>query len=358
MVTTDAFPVKPEELTAEWLTRVMRESGVLARDGRVASFSAEAIGLEKGIIGSLARLSVTYSPDGMHGPRSLVAKSSHPDDARRQEIGVRFGVFEREVRFYKELASSVGVRVPSCYFAAFDPETQHSVILLEDLSGDVGDNEAGCNPRMAQRAIEAMATLHARWWNSPALAALTWLRRDAQTNSDVGAAVRERYSMFRERLGHAVPDHMWPLLDRMAVEPPPVVPGLATLIHGDASANNMCFNNDGSVILFDWQLAGESAPAHDLATLLTAGMTSSDRRSSQRELLNAYHAALAENGVTDYPVEQCARDVRVAAMTRVRSCILIGGNPATGALGLRSAARQVERIGAFFEDGGGDVVPI
>ena len=62
MVTTDAFPVKPEELTAEWLTRVMRESGVLARDGRVAGFSAEAMGFENGMVGNLVRLTLAYAP--------------------------------------------------------------------------------------------------------------------------------------------------------------------------------------------------------------------------------------------------------------------------------------------------------
>jgi tRNA A-37 threonylcarbamoyl transferase component Bud32 len=310
------------------------------------------MGFENGLVGSLVRLSVAYSPDGIHGPHSLVAKFSPSDDARRQAISERFGMFEREVRFYKELAPRVGVRVPLCYFAGFDPETQHSVILLEDLNGDVGDDEAGCKPELAQRAIEALAVLHARWWNSPALADLTWLRRDAQRNSNMTAMARERYPLFRERLGHAVPDHLWPLLDRVAIEPPSFVPGPITLTHGDASSKNMCFNSDESVTFFDWQLMGEAVPAYDVAVFLIVSMTPSDRRSSQRELLNAYHAALTKNGVTDYSVEQCARDVRLVAIARLRATISLGGNPTATTLALRTATRHLERAGAFFEDGG------
>src|SRR5580693_5005623 len=41
--------------------------------------------------------------------------------------------FANEVRFYRDLAPSLGINVPQAYFGAVDAETGNGVILMEDL---------------------------------------------------------------------------------------------------------------------------------------------------------------------------------------------------------------------------------
>jgi hypothetical protein len=42
--------------------------------------------------------------------------------------------YRNEVRFYAQLASTVAMRVPQCYFAEIDGEEFNFTLLLEDLS--------------------------------------------------------------------------------------------------------------------------------------------------------------------------------------------------------------------------------
>ena len=46
----------------------------------------------------------------------------------------------------------------------------------------------------------------------------------------------------------------------------------STLAHGDYRADNMFFDDDGSVVLFDFQVIGESTPAGDLAYFVTGSL--------------------------------------------------------------------------------------
>ena len=93
------FPVHPDELTAPWLTEILRASGAVDR-ASVVGFDIEPMSVEKGITGYLVRLHPTYdSPEG-DAPASLVAKFSGLDTQLR-EIVHSMGFYEREVRFYQ-----------------------------------------------------------------------------------------------------------------------------------------------------------------------------------------------------------------------------------------------------------------
>ncbi len=121
---------RPEQVTAPWLTHVLRRAGVL--DGAVVvDFVCEMVGT--GQMADSFRLSPRYDGDAPAAPTSVVGKFTAADETSRA-TGVAMRTSEVEVRFYQEVASTVGVRTPRCYHADVDPATAEFVLILEDLA--------------------------------------------------------------------------------------------------------------------------------------------------------------------------------------------------------------------------------
>ena len=141
------IPISPEDLTSEWLTEALREGGAI-NQVRVTSVATEVMGDEEGLTGTgqMARLRLTFDRAEADAPQSLVAKLSSPDPVHRAELHA-LEMYEREVRFYQELANQVALRTPRCFYSALDRETGLCVLLLEDLAPirSGGDNYALCS---------------------------------------------------------------------------------------------------------------------------------------------------------------------------------------------------------------------
>ncbi|MDO9444131.1 MAG: hypothetical protein Q7K37_02365, partial [Dehalococcoidia bacterium] len=151
------IPGGPDEITAAWLTTALREWGVLTERSRVFAVSIEALTERAGVNGQTFRLRLKYQGD--QGPATMVAKlpASHPS-ARGVAAFQRW--YERETRFYLELAPDSPLRVPEPYFAAFEGE--RTLLLLEDLGRlRQVDQVAGCMVAEAEAALDAAAGLHA-----------------------------------------------------------------------------------------------------------------------------------------------------------------------------------------------------
>ncbi|HCV26909.1 MAG TPA: hypothetical protein DGB32_01140 [Dehalococcoidia bacterium] len=99
-------------------------------------------------------------------PRTLVVKLPS-DNVETNAAARQFGTDEREVRFFKVLASDLGVPVPECYYAEADSESGDFVLLLEDLSSDRPDDEANVVLEDVKLVVRNMARLHGRWWEIP-----------------------------------------------------------------------------------------------------------------------------------------------------------------------------------------------
>jgi hypothetical protein len=135
-----AIPSTPEEITAAWLTDALRAAGALAGGGRVVSVAREVLGQGAGFIGQLARLTPAYEGASGAAPATIIAKMPTLDPGAR-EIAALYGLYEREYRFYNELADEITFRTARCYYSAGDAESVKYVLLLEDLGaiGRAGD---------------------------------------------------------------------------------------------------------------------------------------------------------------------------------------------------------------------------
>ena len=148
------------ELSAEWFTDLLRRSGDLDADAAVVGVDMETIGEGASMMSALARAHLTY--DGVTlAPDSLIVKVPTTDE-HRLFIAVNTKFYEREVRFYRELAADLPVAVPRCLFADIDPATSQFLLVLEDV-GHLRqvDQVEGCGWDDAVTAVQAIADFHA-----------------------------------------------------------------------------------------------------------------------------------------------------------------------------------------------------
>jgi Ecdysteroid kinase-like family len=139
------------DLTAAWL----RES---LGTGPVVAFDVEQIGT--GQMSRNYRVAIEYKSETDAGPRSVVLKTASPDETSRG-TGLRLGIYEREIRFYRELAPRLGGPLAACHVAALEPEGGWFTLVLEDAAPAVqGDQIAGCTVEEARLAIHELAKLH------------------------------------------------------------------------------------------------------------------------------------------------------------------------------------------------------
>ncbi|WP_162260790.1 phosphotransferase family protein [Nocardioides sp. Soil805] len=192
----------------------------------------------------------------------------HREPARPGSIPDRLQMFTREVRFYTEVAPSVGVRVPTAFRA--EVRDGSTVLELEDLSSW----RAGADPVAAARAL---ASLHERWVGQ-AEASWPWLPRPDASDL-VGALYEERWPVLRGRSD--VTDAVRRIGDALvgevsAVERVAHTAGHNTLTHGDASAPNLRTGPDGEVALLDWEDVGSGPGICDVAWFLMSSVEPAD----------------------------------------------------------------------------------
>lgn len=203
-------------VSAKWLTRVLRRTGVIGARRRVSAVSLSADGLHGGFVGAMARLTLTYEPargvavegEAVPPPATMVMKSN-PSGLKATFSSVTLGS-AREGMFYREvLAGQAAARagkastspihisptaVPNIYYAAGSQLTGRFVVIMEDLGSAgqcsplLGNQCWGAPPpppegaptpmQLLETAFRDAADLHARHWNSPELLrpAMSWMR--------------------------------------------------------------------------------------------------------------------------------------------------------------------------------------
>ncbi|HEU4949035.1 MAG TPA: aminoglycoside phosphotransferase family protein [Kribbella sp.] len=174
-------------------------------------------------------------------------------------------MFVAEVRFYREIAPVVGVRVPECLHA--EEEDGATLLLLENLS----EWRQGAEPAAAARLLAGMH----QQWQGVAGDRWPWLRRPDAGIDVVAAYFDETWPKVASR-----PDCtavVRNLGDRLvgripAVEGVAAVSGPPTLVHGDASMRNIRTGPAGEVALIDWEDVGSAPGVADLAWLLVSSV--------------------------------------------------------------------------------------
>lgn len=318
---THGTPTTTSEVTAEWLTQALQTSGSLPAGARVVSVSADTAAAGVGFMGEVGTLEVVFADDAGGVPSKLVIK--FPTASAEIKAMMRpTRVYEREHRFYEELAHETPVRTPVPYHitceTSDDPEVDETyVLVMEDLSDLImGDQLAGLSPEQTEAALVGLAAHHARFWNGAGLEEAPFV---PVINGPLNMAGEAIYAAsidgFREVFGGALLPEMVPIADSYGPNHPKLLDRLEamphTLVHFDYRADNMFFDDDGSVAVIDWQAINKGGGAADVGYLLGQNLTVDNRRAHEDALLHAYHDALVGAGVRGYPFDQFFDDYRV-----------------------------------------------
>ena len=158
---------RSEQVTPDWLTKILYNKGVLQM-GKVISVEVVNSSVNQGSVATVSSLAITYSDD-VNGclPERLCIKISKPD--LPHEV-LAFG--SREVAFYRAMTDiHEPFSIPRCYDAVYDTKTNHSHILMEDLSVTHFQKPSIIPPSIGhcELLVESLGQLHACWWNGPRL---------------------------------------------------------------------------------------------------------------------------------------------------------------------------------------------
>jgi len=302
----------PDLLTPAWLTAALSAGGHIG-SARVSEVAHRPLGT--GQMCDSFRLTLRYD-DPKAAPTTLVAKLPSAD-ATSRGTAIAMRSYEKEVRFYQQLAPSLPIAVPKLYYTDIEPASGSFVLLLEDLApAEQGDQLAGCSPELAAAALAELVKLHAPRWGDASLAELDWLYGNpAEGIAMMTMMMPVLWTGFQERYGAALEDDvltagaaLFGNLERYFV--PTKAP--TTIVHGDFRLDNLLVVPATSRLrgVVDWQTCTVGAGLSDVAYFIGAGLVPEVRREAEPALVRRYHEDLVAAGVRGYEREQCWQDYR------------------------------------------------
>lgn len=331
-MTAVTIPTSFEAMTPEWLTTALRQGGAIG-DATVTSVTFEPVGQGVGILCQLARLTLTYDGAAEGSPRTLIAKIPTTDPQTRGMVSI-FRFYEREVRFYQELAAELTLGTARCYFGDFDAGSGGFILLLEDLAATrLGDQLAGASIEDARTTIGELAKLHAAWWNSPRLASLTWMPVANDPINKAGVMLfPQAWQIFLQRFGDGLPGELRTTGEKLCGEVGGIldqfVDAPITLCHGDVRLDNLFFavrTGDPPLKVIDWQIGIRGVGAYDAGYFMSQSLNVDTRRAHEEELLRLYHSLLTENGVSGYSYDELLHHYRWTLLFCMAYPVMGGG---------------------------------
>ncbi len=260
------FPRTVDEITPEWLTQVLRESGAI-QAAKVESFETTEIGFDTGATGAISRLEPSYDRLERSAPTSLIAKLGDTRIGQNINAPIRPLLeewYKRESHFYNSLASDCGIRTPMCYMSAFDGENLGSLYLLEDVGHlRVVDQSENCTIEDARSTLLSLARMHAKWWDSdrlddhPSLKKYGSAAPPALMQGLLEKSIEPVLEAFGDRLPHGIGDIVRKFLPKLPEVAQLLASSPRTLVHGDFRLANIFFDDSADqmerLVAYDWQ---------------------------------------------------------------------------------------------------------
>jgi len=317
------IPSSLDEIGAEWLTEALREGGL--DDVVVASVRQESLGDVHGFACVLSRIVIEYGVAPAGAPPTLVAKIPNPDPVAQAAGSAMLG-WERESRFYADLAPRIAARTARCYYNGADPERVAFLLLLEDLGGlTTGDQIRGLTPAQAEVAARWLGEFHASWCGRSELEDFDWLEPMHVRRRQHQPLVAASWEPFLDKFAAMLPAS--PLLwmekyidtfgqPRERAAPP-------TVQHGDFRPDNFMLDGDRAIVPIDWQNVAITTGAYDLANLVVTAITPEQRRATTEQLVETYRSTLLSRGVDPGTSDELFESVREEVLN-VMAVLTIG----------------------------------
>jgi phosphotransferase family enzyme len=291
------IPVSYDAVTTEWLT------AILCATTPHASVTSFELGAVDDGTSNRRRIYVGYNRAGEEAglPNSVFCKATHNLTNRiLTSVAATFS----EVTFYNRIRSLINIDTPVSYYAAYDPESWNSMIVLRDIGDEVDfcSHDTQMDRPSVESQLALLAILHGRFYDSPefrgSLADVIPFhvrfhnladRHGLRECCDNGLI--EAQDVVPPRL-FARKAEVWGAtlrsVDLQAASP-------ETYVHSDVHLKNWYFRDRPAIGIGDWQSSGRGHWARDVAYTVSTALTSTDRRIWESELLRFYldrlHAA-------------------------------------------------------------------
>jgi Phosphotransferase enzyme family len=348
------------EISAEWLDEILHQAGAIKR-AHVMAVQSTVIGEGVGYLSSVARVKLAYDQPEAGAPQTVIVKIEPPNELFRR-MGEEFHAFEREIRFYRDVASQVNVRLPKIYYTL--SEAPDFAIVMEDLGFcTAGDQLVGMHERQVLTTARIMGNLQAQFWNNSELQQLSWMpdtwtlwKHFADHWPSFVDHCRQWLGPEHMLLGRRVAEHAEWIIAQMNDAPP-------TIVHCDLREDNLLFGPAGTpeeVLIVDWQLAIRGMGAYDIASLQGGSELSVERRGHPFNVLRTWHETLVAGGVHSYSYDSALHHFRVALLVCLTLPVYfhiaaLTGGIARGKLLCEAQARRY--FGAALEVDAASILP-
>ncbi|KAI1658127.1 kinase-like domain-containing protein [Daldinia decipiens] len=312
LVSSDPLPVKTEEITAEWCSKITGQK-------------VKSVTIVKEIHSTSSKILIdlTYEDDvnTAEVPTQACVKGGFNTALIALHPGLAW-TYRREAEFYYYLRPILSMNLPKVWYSGTNQVSGQGLVVMSNLAAEGCDFGEPLKPWPADRVragVEQLAALHSETWGvseerfpwlsgdkaiggSPLQGMIlslisppAWdLRFNASAPPPLPKAVANR-----ERLERAFKT-MW------ATENPK----LKCIIHGDAHIGNTFIRPDGQPGFIDWQAPYAGVNLHDVSYFITGVMTIEERRKHETDLIKHYLKVLHEGGGPKFDLEDIWDDYR------------------------------------------------
>lgn len=307
------LPSTLEEITAEWLTAALRSQ---APDVTVRGFE-----IVDEIRGTSTKLRVRLDLDEA-GKRAGIPETVIIKGGFESHSPGMYYMYEREIIGYRDIWPKLGLHSPASYFADYDPEQRHGIVIMEDL---VPRGVSFCSALVPQsheqveRRLTALAAFHAGSWGSAKFEAggewqwaeepvnnmLTFVEENLQADAWKTYLERPRGGAVSTRFH----DRDWAIdallrVKALSASLPP------SLVHGDTHLGNLYIEADGTPGFYDGIVA--RAPAMwEVTYHIVCALDLADRPRWECSLVQHYIEELRRNGIAAPSFDEAMYQYRI-----------------------------------------------
>lgn len=328
------FDFETEQAAAEWLTDILMANGYLEA-GYVTKVGQQIADVDAGASAKIYAITLEYSAESIGvRPNSFlmkVAKSGSVEafEERSERYAAwlllpqehRYATLHKEPIFYESVRGTKNpLPLIPCYGSETDLVSHNTCLLLEDYSKTHVQPPWPVPPlqKHCENTIDALAQLHAHWWNSRDFGTAAFPLISADQIDEIVAVYQKCYLQFGDLLGDRLSDTRRSIYEDVLLELPRLLKARftasnkLTLSHGDAHHWNMLLPLSGDdVVIFDWQTWHVDTGAHDLAYLMGVLWYAEHRNHQEKPLLDRYRVALIALGI-EYESDDLAFDYKLS----------------------------------------------
>jgi hypothetical protein len=337
-----SFDDLKQHVTPAWLTRVLRTQGHLPY-GAVTQLAITRVSETPPAVQLFMHAS--YSADAPAAPAQLFFKAPKPHKLLRGR---------QESHFYTALAPQMpDVPLVPCYSTGPLNGTGVFYVLLADVSATHAPPPRFPAQVQLEQIVDALARLHAAWWERADLPALVGESPDAGFAADF-AGSEQQYRVLVEQLGELLTPAYRRIFERFLADGPALLLKRArsgqslTLCHPENHHENVLLPRgaEGPVFLIDWHQYRCWWGVKDVVSLLMRCVPPEAGQPGQ-DLLRYYYQRLQRYGVAGYSWDCCWDDYRLAVIDNLALLLKFRKDPAWIMPRLNDQLQEFQAIGCF-----------